>query len=184
MNVSINHGRPPALRPTLRTLCVFALCALLSAAAFARGGGGRSAECCDDCCDHCGPDCCEGDAYCGVCCRVCEEKTTKKWIYGCKEKFFCQTGCPRLFGSEECVDCESTPRVKRVLMKKQVSKQEPHVKCVLVKPESAAPKASPEEAVPAVPPAPPTEKPAKPAKTAAGDSRVTRTSGSGPRPTR
>lgn len=122
-------------------------------------------------CDDCDP-CCDTGEWCATCCRVCEEKTTRKWIYGCKEKLFCKAPCPHLGEPEECLECESRPRVKRVLMKKQIKETKPHMKCELVRPAKPAPV---EQLLPAepIPPVPPAE---LPPKTARRSGEVTRTS--------
>ena len=120
----------------------------------------QATELCDQCCDNSN----DPELWCSTCQRVCKEKTTKKWVYWCREKQYCQPCAPRLFSSEECFECECTPRTKRVMLKKQVKETHSHLVCELVKPEKPKP-AKPAD----VPPAPPAEgepKAAKPAKTA------------------
>ncbi|MCY2967864.1 MAG: hypothetical protein NT069_30255 [Planctomycetota bacterium] len=124
-------------------------------------------------CDQCCENSCDPDGWCATCQRVCEDKTTKKWVYWCREKQYCLPCCPRLFESEECMECECEPRVKRVLIKKQVKETKPHLSCKLIKPAKAAPA---EKAAP-LPPAPAAD---KPPRTAQRDIDVTRTSGRRP----
>jgi hypothetical protein len=106
-----------------------------------------------DLCDQCCENSQDPELWCSTCQRTCKEKTTKKWVYWCREKLYCQPCTPRLFASEECLECECTPRKKRVMLKKQVKETHAHLTCELIKPEKPKPAKSAD-----VPPAPPAEK--------------------------
>lgn len=106
-----------------------------------------------DLCDQCCENSQDPELWCSTCQRTCKEKTTKKWVYWCREKLYCQPCTPRLFSSEECLECECTPRKKRVMLKKQVKETHSHLTCELIKPEKPKPAKSAD-----VPPAPAADK--------------------------
>lgn len=104
-----------------------------------------------DLCDQCCENSHDPELWCSTCQLTCKEKTTKKWVYWCREKLYCQPCTPRLFASEECLECECTPRKKRVMLKKQVKESHSHLTCQLIKPEK--PKSTKAADTPPAPPA-------------------------------
>jgi hypothetical protein len=127
------------------------LFALFAQVALLLGGLITSPLFATDLCDQCCENSQDPELWCSICQRTCKEKTTKKWVYWCREKLYCQPCTPRLFASEECLECECTPRKKRVMLKKQVKETHSHLTCELIKPEK--PKPAKTDDVPAAPPA-------------------------------
>ena len=127
------------------------LLALLAQVALLLGGLITSPLFATDLCDQCCENSQDPELWCSTCQRTCKEKTTKKWVYWCREKLYCQPCTPRLFASEDCLECECTPRKKRVMLKKQVKETHSHLTCELIKPEK--PKPAKTDDVPAAPPA-------------------------------
>jgi len=109
---------------------------------------GQVGQLCDDC-QQCPTD---ASQWCATCRRVCGEKTTTKWLYGCREKTYCQHRTPCPFQAEECLECECAPRTRRVLIKKAVKQPKPVWKCEVDDPVRARTEAPRETAPP--PPAP------------------------------
>jgi hypothetical protein len=70
----------------------------------------------------CGPGACQTGDCCLSCQRVLDRKPIKKTVYSCKLVPYCLAACrnPLARGQTCCETCETHPRWKRVLLKREI----------------------------------------------------------------